>query len=479
MLTMDDINSVANAACEEDPSACVDTAGAEDNEDLQVDEANQANFKLAFYAMAIITTVCLVVVIVKRKAIMIAIGIIKEASDAIKAMPLLIAFPIIPFACFFILFAYFVAGAALIYTSDGISFDDLASTVNSGLNATAGAAGGLAEAAGCDTCADAIAEGAAAAADGVNAAAGAAADAAAAAAAAALAALIDYREIFVTPPSCTSGIATEGHSSFIQEECEASAGTCDQGSHTTKVECEVSNDGKGVFTSTATYVAGSGPGMCADSAGNAYNSLTNTDDFLTLQQCQDACNQNLDCVGLNYGSAALATECMLYFTAAPWCEGIVGPPYPIASQQACWDNAGECDQGGHANKDNCVDSNNGKGKWTGTGKYRFRTGCDPAGSTTQETCEASNGKWTTPTAAVAVPDAIPVPDATANWAPVLVNTGMNEVTKATTATSTACYKKAYKEPKDPNDDPAGAAADAAMAAILDGNCPPAPGHKRP
>ena len=63
LISMDDINAIAEAACEKDPDTCVDTtamdAAAEEN--MQVDD-NQGKFKLAFYVMAVLTGVCLILV---------------------------------------------------------------------------------------------------------------------------------------------------------------------------------------------------------------------------------------------------------------------------------------------------------------------------------------------------------------------------------------------------------------------------------
>ena len=57
---------------------------------------------------------------------------------------------------------------------------------------------------------------------------------------------------YVTTASTCDGAAT----TRTQAECEAGVGTCDQGGHTTKVDCEASNGGAGVFTSTAIFVVG-------------------------------------------------------------------------------------------------------------------------------------------------------------------------------------------------------------------------------
>lgn len=84
-----------------------------------------------------------VIVIVKRKAIQIAVGIIKEASEAVKSMPLLVVFPLIPFVLVMVVFAYWLLGHAFIYTAENVSMGDLTSTLNEMGNATSGALGDL------------------------------------------------------------------------------------------------------------------------------------------------------------------------------------------------------------------------------------------------------------------------------------------------------------------------------------------------
>lgn len=98
--------------------------------------------------MAGITAATILIVIIKRQAIQIAVGIIKEASDAIKKMPLLIAFPLLPFSMIMLVFGYFILGAAFIYTSDNVSFDDLADTMGEMGNASSSMAAAAAASAG-------------------------------------------------------------------------------------------------------------------------------------------------------------------------------------------------------------------------------------------------------------------------------------------------------------------------------------------
>lgn len=150
ILTMNDLNKAAELACEKDPNACFDPAetAAQLEQQGGTSAADKKNLEYAFYAVAGITVATILIVIVKRKAIQIAVGIIKEASDAIKKMPLLIAFPLLPFTIIMVVFGYFVVGAAFIYTSDNVSFDDLSDTLGDVGNATSGFADAALDAAG-------------------------------------------------------------------------------------------------------------------------------------------------------------------------------------------------------------------------------------------------------------------------------------------------------------------------------------------
>jgi len=51
----------------------------------------------------------------------VAIACIKVASQAVKAMPALLLFPLLPFAATVLLFAYWLAVAAGLYSAGGIT----------------------------------------------------------------------------------------------------------------------------------------------------------------------------------------------------------------------------------------------------------------------------------------------------------------------------------------------------------------------
>ena len=53
---------------------------------------------------------------------------IKVSSQAVKAMPTLLLFPLLPFVCTVLLFAYWVAVAAFLYSAGTIAPQYLATT---------------------------------------------------------------------------------------------------------------------------------------------------------------------------------------------------------------------------------------------------------------------------------------------------------------------------------------------------------------
>ena len=72
----------------------------------------------------------------KQKQIRQATAVIKEASNALADMPLMIFFPFLPLIICLLFFTYFMAGAAFIWTADQISMDDMTATVAAASNIT-------------------------------------------------------------------------------------------------------------------------------------------------------------------------------------------------------------------------------------------------------------------------------------------------------------------------------------------------------
>lgn len=90
------------------------------------DASTQTQFKVAAYLMWTLSGVVLLLVFAMRKRIHIAIAIIRESSKAIKTLPLLLLWPVVPTLFFVALVVYSVAIAAYLLSSD-----DLASVVKS------------------------------------------------------------------------------------------------------------------------------------------------------------------------------------------------------------------------------------------------------------------------------------------------------------------------------------------------------------
>lgn len=63
-----------------------------------------------------------------RTAVQVAVACIKVSSQAVKAMPTLLLFPLLPFVCTVLLFAYWVAVAAFLYSAGTIAPQYLATT---------------------------------------------------------------------------------------------------------------------------------------------------------------------------------------------------------------------------------------------------------------------------------------------------------------------------------------------------------------
>jgi hypothetical protein len=112
-----------------DSSALVAAGGLEVSDSMRAEadaeKLNVQNYKYLTYAMGGMTMILLVIIIFMRKKIKISIAIIREASNCVRKIPLMIIFPMAPFCMLFILVAYWVAIAALIQSGGGITLDDI------------------------------------------------------------------------------------------------------------------------------------------------------------------------------------------------------------------------------------------------------------------------------------------------------------------------------------------------------------------
>jgi choline transporter-like protein 2/4/5 len=103
------------------------------------EEANQGAYKFVAYVAGLLSCVILFVIIFMRKKIKICIGVVREASRAVRSMPSLVVFPVVPFVMLLVLVAYWLPIAALIKSSSSISVSDVTAAT---AKATAVASGG-------------------------------------------------------------------------------------------------------------------------------------------------------------------------------------------------------------------------------------------------------------------------------------------------------------------------------------------------
>lgn len=85
------------------------------------DHATQLQFRAAAYIVWTLSGIVFVLLIAMRKRIHIAIAIIRESSKAIKTLPLLLVWPVVPTIGFVLLLMYSVAIAAYLLSSDDLT----------------------------------------------------------------------------------------------------------------------------------------------------------------------------------------------------------------------------------------------------------------------------------------------------------------------------------------------------------------------
>jgi len=103
---------------------------------LQHDKDMQKTYEMGAYFMMAATIILFVMVCFYRKKVNIAIGVMKEASDAIEKMPALVVWPFLPYIFQLGLFAYTVYIGMYIASAGDIDVSDFGSTVGVTLNAT-------------------------------------------------------------------------------------------------------------------------------------------------------------------------------------------------------------------------------------------------------------------------------------------------------------------------------------------------------
>ena len=82
--------------------------------------------------------VALIMLCMKVNKIRQATAVIKEASNALKDMQLMLVFPFLPFILTLVIFLYFIIGASFIWTAEGITMAQVTSEVTTAAAATTG-----------------------------------------------------------------------------------------------------------------------------------------------------------------------------------------------------------------------------------------------------------------------------------------------------------------------------------------------------
>lgn len=144
IISSDDINSVS------DDFASV-TGGAVNVTEVPGDIADAADgtqqevWTWIAYVMTALTLILIVLVVFWSKKIKIAIAVIREASDAVRKMPLMLVLPILSTICIAVLVVYFLAIAAYISSGTDIQVSDITDAANDVANDVASATGVEAE----------------------------------------------------------------------------------------------------------------------------------------------------------------------------------------------------------------------------------------------------------------------------------------------------------------------------------------------
>lgn len=94
-------------------------------ENLRASEDKKKVYMVAAYVFYAVAGIAFLLVCFFQKKIRITVGIIKEASHAIQRLPLLVLFPVVPFAMILVLFIYSAIIAAFIYSTADITLDKL------------------------------------------------------------------------------------------------------------------------------------------------------------------------------------------------------------------------------------------------------------------------------------------------------------------------------------------------------------------
>merc|ERR1711881_389566 len=97
--------------------------------DLLVAEEERWIWSLMWIFGGIAFFVALIMLCMKVNKIRQATAVIKEASNALKDMQLMLVFPFLPFILTLVIFLYFIIGASFIWTAEGITMAQVTSEV--------------------------------------------------------------------------------------------------------------------------------------------------------------------------------------------------------------------------------------------------------------------------------------------------------------------------------------------------------------
>ncbi|TYZ65010.1 hypothetical protein PybrP1_004108 [[Pythium] brassicae (nom. inval.)] len=124
IVTSDDIAALSSSL-EDAGVVTASQNGLAIPENLRASEDKKRVYAAAAYVFYALAGVAFLLVCFFQKKIRITVGIIKEASHAIQRLPLLVLFPVVPFAMILVLFIYSAVIAAFIYSTAAIKLDKL------------------------------------------------------------------------------------------------------------------------------------------------------------------------------------------------------------------------------------------------------------------------------------------------------------------------------------------------------------------
>jgi choline transporter-like protein 2/4/5 len=106
----------------------VAASGGEVSAAMKADEENKMVFEACAYIMIVVTLFIFMTIIFMRKKLKVAVGILREASKVLQAVPMLTLWPIVPYSMVCVLLGYFITIGAYIASASDVTVTDLTST---------------------------------------------------------------------------------------------------------------------------------------------------------------------------------------------------------------------------------------------------------------------------------------------------------------------------------------------------------------